>query len=163
RADGPRTRSHPPADGTVILFQGDSITDAGRDRAATDPNAARALGSGYPLLVASAALASHPDRGLRFYNRAGSGNEGPALSAPWTIGGLRNSTGGGRQPSASPTARERRSCHSSRCSTNWRGRSPRSTGPPMASTPRPPDMPSSQSGGVTPRSFETDRRRRARP
>ena len=83
RADGPRTRSHPPADGTVILFQGDSITDAGRDRAATDPNAARALGSGYPLLVASAALASHPDRGLRFYNRGVSGNKVPDLAARW--------------------------------------------------------------------------------
>ena len=57
-------------DGTVVLFQGDSITDAGRDRGVADPNSASALGSGYPLLVASAALAAHPDRGLRFYNRS---------------------------------------------------------------------------------------------
>ena len=83
RADGPRTRSHPPADGTVILFQGDSITDAGRDRGVADPNAARALGSGYPLLAASAALAAHPDRGLRFYNRGVSGNKVPDLAARW--------------------------------------------------------------------------------
>ena len=54
-------RPTPPADGTVVLFQGDSITDAGRDRAVADPNAARALGSGYPLLAASAALAAHPE------------------------------------------------------------------------------------------------------
>src|SRR6059036_4112683 len=57
------------ADGSVVLFQGDSITDAGRDRSVADPNSASALGSGYPLLVAAAALAAHPDRGLRFYNR----------------------------------------------------------------------------------------------
>src|ERR1700716_2645203 len=73
----------PPADGTVVLFQGDSITDAGRDRGVADPNAARALGSGYPLLVAAAALAAHPDRGLRFYNRGVSGNKVPDLAARW--------------------------------------------------------------------------------
>src|SRR3989454_2218986 len=70
-------------DGTVILFQGDSISDAGRDRGVADPNAARALGSGYPLLVAAAALAAHPDRGLRFYNRGVSGNKVPDLAARW--------------------------------------------------------------------------------
>ena len=76
-------RPTPPADGTVVLFQGDSITDTGRDRGVADPNAARALGSGYPLLVASAALAAHPDRGLRFYNRGVSGNKVPDLAARW--------------------------------------------------------------------------------
>src|SRR2546426_5016618 len=45
------------ADGSVVLFQGDSITDAGRDRGVADPNSAGALGSGYPLLAAAAALA----------------------------------------------------------------------------------------------------------
>jgi len=76
-------RPTPPADGTVVLFQGDSITDTGRDRGVADPNAARALGSGYPLLVAAAALAAHPDRGLRFYNRGVSGNKVPDLAARW--------------------------------------------------------------------------------
>ena len=40
--------------GAVILFQGDSITDAGRDRKKTVeiPNHPRALGVGYPLLIA---------------------------------------------------------------------------------------------------------------
>lgn len=76
----PRT---PPGEGTIVLFQGDSITDAGRDRGTAEPNAARPLGSGYPLLVASAALAAHPDRGLRFYNRGVSGNKVPDLEARW--------------------------------------------------------------------------------
>jgi lysophospholipase L1-like esterase len=79
----PAAPPSPPAKGSVVLFQGDSITDAGRDRSAADPNAARALGSGYPLLVASAALAAHPDRALRFYNRGVSGNKVPDLAARW--------------------------------------------------------------------------------
>src|SRR2546428_2702873 len=71
------------ADGPVVLFQGDSITDCGRDRKLPDPNAASALGSGYPLLVAAAALAAHPDRALRFYNRGVSGNKVPDLEQRW--------------------------------------------------------------------------------
>src|SRR3989442_9866680 len=77
-----------PADGTVVLFQGDSITDAGRDRGVADPNSAGALGSGYPLLVAAAALAAHPDRGLRFYNRGISGNKVPDLQERWAVDAL---------------------------------------------------------------------------
>src|SRR6266700_2147208 len=76
-------RRPPRADGLVVLFQGDSITDAGRDRQVSEPNLARGLGSGYPLLVASAALAAHPDRSLRFYNRGISGNKVPDLAARW--------------------------------------------------------------------------------
>jgi lysophospholipase L1-like esterase len=70
-------------DGTVVLFQGDSITDCGRDRTAAAANVAGALGAGYPLLVAAAALAAHPDRSLRFYNRGISGNKVPDLAARW--------------------------------------------------------------------------------
>src|SRR5207248_3603954 len=71
------------ADGLVVLFQGDSITDAGRDRQVSEPNLARGLGSGYPLLVAAAALAAHPDRALRFYNRGVSGDKVPDLASRW--------------------------------------------------------------------------------
>ena len=71
------------AAGTVILFQGDSITDSGRNRAVADPNVQSALGTGYPLLVAAAALAAYPDRGLRFYNRGVSGNKVPDLEQRW--------------------------------------------------------------------------------
>ncbi len=74
----------PPAPaGTVVLFQGDSITDCGRNRAAAEANTAGALGTGYPLLVAAAALAAHPDRGLRFFNRGISGNTVPDLQERW--------------------------------------------------------------------------------
>ena len=74
----------PASSGAVVLFQGDSVTDCGRDRAATDANTAGALGTGYPLLVASAALATHPDRALKFYNRGVSGNKVPDLQERWT-------------------------------------------------------------------------------
>jgi len=78
----PRRRT-PSVDGPVVLFQGDSITDAGRDRQVSEPNLARGLGSGYPLLVAAAALAAHADRALRFYNRGVSGDKVPDLERRW--------------------------------------------------------------------------------
>jgi len=81
-AQRPQTRAT-ARDGTVIQFQGDSITDCGRNRSDPQPNTAGALGTGYPLLVASAALATHPDRGLRFYNRGVSGNTVPDLAQRW--------------------------------------------------------------------------------
>jgi len=74
----------PASKGTVVLFQGDSITDASRNRESGDPNAAGALGNGYPLLVASAVLAARPAGGLRFYNRGISGNKVPDLQQRWT-------------------------------------------------------------------------------
>jgi lysophospholipase L1-like esterase len=73
-----------PAKGAVVLFQGDSITDAGRNRESADANAAGALGNGYPLLVASAVLAARPASGFRFYNRGISGNKVPDLQQRWT-------------------------------------------------------------------------------
>lgn len=41
-------------DGATVLFQGDSITDAHRDKKkfAERPNNARALGAGYPFMIA---------------------------------------------------------------------------------------------------------------
>ena len=77
-----------PADGTVVLFQGDSITDSGRDRNRAEANVAGGLGTGYPLLVAAAALAAHPDRALQFYNRGVSGNKIPDLEQRWTVDAL---------------------------------------------------------------------------
>src|SRR3954470_16284857 len=61
-------------DGDVILFQGDSITDAGRKKDDTGVNNASALGSGYALFAASDLLLDHPDKHLQIYNRGISGN-----------------------------------------------------------------------------------------
>src|SRR5262245_16188192 len=73
----------PPAKGTVVLFQGDSITDGSRDRRVGEANTLRALGAGYPLLVGSAVLAQYPERGLRFYNRGVAANKVQDLHARW--------------------------------------------------------------------------------
>jgi lysophospholipase L1-like esterase len=67
----------------VILFQGDSITDVGRDRSVAAENSAAGLGGGYPLLAASGMLRAHPDGGLRVFNRGVSGDKVPALQARW--------------------------------------------------------------------------------
>ena len=69
---------------SVILFQGDSITDAGRDRGREkNPNDARALGSGYAFFAAAQLLAEHPGAGLKIYNRGISGNKVFQLAERW--------------------------------------------------------------------------------
>jgi lysophospholipase L1-like esterase len=72
-----------PATPLTILFQGDSITDAGRARDSTVPNTAGGLGNGYPYLIAADELASHPNRDLRFFNRGVSGDKVPDLEHRW--------------------------------------------------------------------------------
>lgn len=70
--------------GDVILFQGDSITDAGRSRKeAEKANNTAALGRGYPLFAASNLLGSHPALDLQVYNRGISGHKVPQLQARW--------------------------------------------------------------------------------
>ena len=72
----------PPANG-VILFQGDSITDVGRNRTAAEANRGAALGDGYPFLLASSILRDNPTLNLRIYNRGISGNKVLDLNARW--------------------------------------------------------------------------------
>jgi len=71
------------ARGSVVLFQGDSITDAHRDRKRNGPNDWPGLGRGYACLLAGALLADHPDARLQVYNRGISGNKVPDLAARW--------------------------------------------------------------------------------
>jgi len=67
----------------VILFQGDSITDAGRKRDKTNPNQASALGSGYAMIAASGLLYDYPGKNLKVYNRGVSGNKVYQLADRW--------------------------------------------------------------------------------
>lgn len=70
--------------GCTILFQGDSITDAGRSREeAAKPNSQPALGNGYAWLAASQLLVDRPDDGIEIFNRGISGNKVPDLAARW--------------------------------------------------------------------------------
>jgi len=71
-------------EGDVILFQGDSITDAGRSRKAQGaPNNWQGLGRGYALLAAGGLLAAHPADKLKVYNRGISGHKVPDLATRW--------------------------------------------------------------------------------
>ena len=67
----------------VILFQGDSITDAGRDRKRNGANVARGFGDGYPFLIASQLQARYPKKQLKCFNRGISGNKVPDLDKRW--------------------------------------------------------------------------------
>jgi len=67
----------------VILFQGDSITDWGRDRANNDPNNTSSLGSGYAMLTAAYLLLKHVDKNLKIYNKGISGNKVYQLAERW--------------------------------------------------------------------------------
>ena len=71
------------AENDVILFQGDSITDAGRDKESTAANNSRALGSGYALLAGANLLHQHASKQLTVYNKGISGNKVHQLDARW--------------------------------------------------------------------------------
>ncbi len=67
----------------IILLQGDSITDSGRTKTATDANSTRALGNGYALGVASNLLLRYPEKDLKFFNKGISGNKVHQLAERW--------------------------------------------------------------------------------
>ena len=67
----------------VILFQGDSITDAGRNREVKDPNNQGALGGGYAFLTAAELLNEFPQKNLQIYSRGISGNKVFQLAERW--------------------------------------------------------------------------------
>lgn len=68
----------------TILFQGDSITDAGRDRNREEnANDKNALGKGYVYSIATQLLAEKAGDGLKIYNRGNSGNKVYQLAERW--------------------------------------------------------------------------------
>ncbi|MEV1007172.1 SGNH/GDSL hydrolase family protein [Streptomyces sp. NPDC049881] len=71
------TLSIPP--GSTVLFQGDSITDAGRRTGLGD-----GLGDGYAALAARLLTDRHPGSGLVFLNRGVGGDRVADLRARWT-------------------------------------------------------------------------------
>lgn len=69
--------------GDTVLFQGDSITDAGRDKKKEVANNAGSFGKGYAFLAASNLLNIYPEKQLAIYNRGISGNKVYQLSDRW--------------------------------------------------------------------------------
>lgn len=70
-------------DNAVVLFQGDSITDHGRNR--EDPND---LGAGYALMASGWFSMLYPQKNVRFLNRGIGGNRVRDLLARWEPDGL---------------------------------------------------------------------------
>lgn len=67
----------------TVLFQGDSITDAGREKEREVPNNPASFGSGYAFLAASTLLNELPEKELILYNRGISGNKVYQLADRW--------------------------------------------------------------------------------
>jgi len=67
----------------IILFQGDSITDWGRDHNKSTPNDTGSLGTGYVLLTAGHLLLKNPEKNLQIYNKGISGNKVYQLAERW--------------------------------------------------------------------------------
>ena len=67
----------------VILFQGDSITDAGRKKDDPNFNVAAALGTGYAMMAASELLLKQAAKALKIYNKGISGNKVYQLAERW--------------------------------------------------------------------------------
>lgn len=63
---------------STVLFQGDSITDAGRSRSDLSN-----LGTGYAMMAASLFSATHPEMKVTFLNRGVSGNRAKSLEERW--------------------------------------------------------------------------------
>ncbi len=71
-------------EGDLVLFQGDSNTDAGRSREREgEANDRAALGNGYALLAAAGMHCARPAAKLRFHNRGISGNKVFQLAERW--------------------------------------------------------------------------------
>ncbi len=69
--------------GSTVLFQGDSITDANRDRNLKTPNEPAALGHGYVFHVSAELMFKYPDLDLKFYDRGISGDKVFQLADRW--------------------------------------------------------------------------------
>ncbi len=70
-------------EGQTILFQGDSITDSGRNKEDNTFNSPRALGTGYSMLAAAEMLEKYSGLNLKIYNKGISGNKVFQLAERW--------------------------------------------------------------------------------
>ena len=70
-------------DGGTVLFQGDSITDTGRNKERQLPNDASSFGNGYALMAGASLLKKLAGKGLTIYNRGISGNKVYQLRDRW--------------------------------------------------------------------------------
>jgi lysophospholipase L1-like esterase len=67
----------------VILFQGDSITDSGREKSKQLANSSGSFGGGYAFLAGAHLLNTYASKNLLIYNRGISGNKVFQLADRW--------------------------------------------------------------------------------
>jgi lysophospholipase L1-like esterase len=67
----------------IVLFQGDSITDANRDKKQNLVNHPACMGSGYALVAGSELLMQNPGNNLQIFNKGVSGDKVYQLAARW--------------------------------------------------------------------------------
>ncbi|MAX26770.1 MAG: lysophospholipase [Phycisphaeraceae bacterium] len=67
----------------TVVFQGDSITDYGRNRKSTDANDFKNIGNGYVNLSAAQLVGENPQTSWKYYNRGISGNKVHQLAERW--------------------------------------------------------------------------------
>jgi lysophospholipase L1-like esterase len=87
-AEAPKGKKVSIEKGDIILFQGDSITDSGRNKTNSTPNAASPLGNGYALMAAGELLLKHADKDLKIFNKGISGNKVYQLAERWDTDAL---------------------------------------------------------------------------
>lgn len=73
----------PMPDGMTILFQGDSITDGGRNRGRYYANDSGGMGGGYVNMLVGQLLKEHAGKDLKIYNRGISGHKVFQLRDRW--------------------------------------------------------------------------------
>ncbi|MDR2848911.1 MAG: SGNH/GDSL hydrolase family protein [Bacteroidales bacterium] len=67
----------------IVLFQGDSITDAGRDRKVSTPNTSPMMGMGYAILAAGTLLERFAEKRPVILNKGVSGDKVYQLNERW--------------------------------------------------------------------------------
>lgn len=72
-------------DDPVVVFQGDSITDAGRAKDQYYANQAGGMGRGYVMQIVGQLLGQHPQKNYQCYNRGISGHKVFQLADRWDI------------------------------------------------------------------------------
>jgi lysophospholipase L1-like esterase len=69
--------------GGTVLFQGDSITDAGREKEKQLPNNSDSFGKGYAFIIGAGLLDHYSHMNVSAYNRGISGNKVYQLAERW--------------------------------------------------------------------------------
>ena len=69
-------------DSLSVVFQGDSITDAGRNKESEKANDFHNMGRGYAMLACANLVGGFPQTSWQLYNRGNQRKQSPAIGCP---------------------------------------------------------------------------------